>query len=106
MFLFLERFKVIQDVEPTETPSTSTSSALSTEASVSFTTTAAPETRVEWIKVNVNQSGFYRVNYERVMWQALIRALRQNHTVFSAADRAGLLDDAFTLCRLTNKIIN
>ena len=96
---FLEIFQVIQPVEPTEMPLASTSSALSTETPISSTTTTAPEATVEWIKVNVNQSGFYRVNYETDMWLALIRTLRQNHSVFSAADRAGLLDDAFTLCR-------
>lgn len=52
-----------------------------------------------WIKANVNQSGFYRVNYEESMWTALIDALHKNHTMFHPADRASLIDDAFTLCR-------
>ncbi|XP_023702695.1 endoplasmic reticulum aminopeptidase 1 isoform X2 [Cryptotermes secundus] len=52
-----------------------------------------------WIKVNVNQSGFYRVTYSNDMWQSIISALQHNHTDFSPADRAGLIDDAFTLCR-------
>jgi aminopeptidase N len=56
-----------------------------------------PETT--WIKVNVNQSGFYRVTYSNDMWQSIISALQHNHTAFSPADRAGLIDDAFTLCR-------
>lgn len=54
---------------------------------------------VKWIKANVNQSGFYRVNYDESMWAAIIEALHKNHSVFSPADRAGLIDDAFTLCR-------
>ncbi|XP_049864292.1 endoplasmic reticulum aminopeptidase 1-like isoform X3 [Schistocerca gregaria] len=54
---------------------------------------------VEWIKVNVNQSGFYRVMYEESMWMSIITTLHENHTVFSPADRANLIDDAFTLCR-------
>ncbi|XP_063231804.1 endoplasmic reticulum aminopeptidase 1-like isoform X2 [Bacillus rossius redtenbacheri] len=54
---------------------------------------------VEWIKVNVNQSGFYRVMYDEEMWTAIILAMRQNHLIFSAADRASLIDDAFTLSR-------
>ncbi|XP_067012904.2 endoplasmic reticulum aminopeptidase 1 isoform X2 [Anabrus simplex] len=57
----------------------------------------APE--VEWVKVNVNQSGFYRVMYDEEMWRGIITALHQNHSLFSPADRASLIDDAFTLCR-------
>lgn len=54
---------------------------------------------VKWIKVNVNQSGFYRVMYDETMWADIIDELKTNHTSFSAADRASLIDDAFTLCR-------
>ncbi|PSN33537.1 hypothetical protein C0J52_22449 [Blattella germanica] len=56
-----------------------------------------PETT--WIKMNVNQSGFYRVMYNEEMWESIIAALQHNHTIFSPADRASLIDDAFTLCR-------
>jgi aminopeptidase N len=55
-----------------------------------------------WIKVNVNQSGFYRVTYSDDIWQSIISALQHNHSVFSPADRASLIDDAFTLCRLVS----
>lgn len=54
---------------------------------------------VKWIKVNVNQSGFYRVMYEESMWNKIIADLRKNHTIFNSADRASLIDDAFTLSR-------
>ncbi|KAL1493346.1 hypothetical protein ABEB36_011418 [Hypothenemus hampei] len=54
---------------------------------------------LKWIKANVNQTGFYRVMYEEQMWHSLINILKTNHTVFSATDRANLIDDAFTLCR-------
>lgn len=54
---------------------------------------------IKWIKANVNQSGFYRVMYDEETWQNLIHLLKTNHTVLNAADRASLLDDAFTLCR-------
>lgn len=57
------------------------------------------DSEVSWIKVNVNQSGFYRVMYEEQMWSKLIAELRRNHTVFNPADRASLIDDAFTLSR-------
>ncbi|XP_017303049.1 leucyl-cystinyl aminopeptidase-like, partial [Diaphorina citri] len=54
---------------------------------------------IKWIKANVNQSGFYRVTYDDHLWDALIQALKTNHEVFSPADRASLIDDAFTLSR-------
>lgn len=37
--------------------------------------------------------------YEEHMWYSLIELLKKNHTIISAADRANLIDDAFTLCR-------
>lgn len=52
---------------------------------------------VEYIKCNVNQSGFYRVSYPEEMWASIITTLLNNHTKFSPADRANLIDDAFTL---------
>ncbi|XP_050424604.1 endoplasmic reticulum aminopeptidase 1-like [Adelges cooleyi] len=55
--------------------------------------------KVRWLKANVNQSGFYRVNYDNGLWDELIGQLKLNHEVFSAADRASLVDDVFTLCR-------
>ncbi|XP_058801112.1 endoplasmic reticulum aminopeptidase 2-like isoform X2 [Phymastichus coffea] len=53
----------------------------------------------DYIKCNVNQTGFYRVSYPDDMWQAIIQTLLKDHTRFSPADRANLIDDAFTLCK-------
>ncbi|CAL7945633.1 unnamed protein product [Xylocopa violacea] len=53
---------------------------------------------VEYIKCNVNQSGFYRVTYPEDMWASIIATLLKDHKKFSPADRANLIDDAFTLC--------
>jgi glutamyl aminopeptidase len=53
----------------------------------------------KWIKFNANTTGVYRVHYDNENWQALIAQLQRNHTVFSVADRAGLLSDAFALAR-------
>jgi aminopeptidase N len=52
-----------------------------------------------FIKVNVNQTGFYRVNYDLGNWHDIIAHLRSNpqSQVLSAGDRAGLLEDAFGL---------
>ena len=54
-------------------------------------------TNVSWIKANINQSGFYRVNYDAVMWTTLTRVMTTHHSTFSPTDRAQLIDDAFTL---------
>ncbi|XP_076751156.1 endoplasmic reticulum aminopeptidase 1 isoform X3 [Xylocopa sonorina] len=55
-------------------------------------------TAAEYIKCNVNQSGFYRVTYPEDMWASIIATLLKDHKKFSPADRANLIDDAFTLC--------
>nr|XP_022900776.1 endoplasmic reticulum aminopeptidase 1-like isoform X2 [Onthophagus taurus] len=57
------------------------------------------DSEIKWLKANVKQSGFYRVMYEESMWMEIISTLRRNHSVLNAADRASLIDDAFTLCR-------
>ncbi|XP_028128898.1 endoplasmic reticulum aminopeptidase 2-like isoform X2 [Diabrotica virgifera virgifera] len=54
---------------------------------------------IKWIKANANQTGFYRVMYDDDIWASLIKVLKTNHKVFSAADRASLIDDAFSLSR-------
>ncbi|ONK59336.1 uncharacterized protein A4U43_C08F5390 [Asparagus officinalis] len=49
-----------------------------------------------WIKFNVDQTGFYRVSYDAGLAAALISAINENQ--LSAMDRYGLLDDSFALC--------
>ena len=51
----------------------------------------------EWVKFNVGQYGFYRVNYPVDDWNKLANLLTNNPNVFSATDRASLLNDAFSL---------
>ncbi|XP_042652794.1 glutamyl aminopeptidase isoform X2 [Tyto alba] len=50
--------------------------------------------------INPDHIGFYRVNYDSQNWARLSTLLVSNHKDFSAADRAGILDDAFSLARL------
>ncbi|NWY00844.1 AMPE aminopeptidase, partial [Nothoprocta ornata] len=52
-----------------------------------------------FVKINPDHIGFYRVNYNSQNWADLANLLITNHTIFSAADRAGILDDAFSLAR-------
>lgn len=49
----------------------------------------------EWFQVNVNRTGYYRVNYDKHSWKKLI----ENHRKFSDITRAQLIDDSFALAR-------
>lgn len=53
-----------------------------------------------WILVNLEYSGYYRVNYDRLGWELLSEQLVRNHTVIPALNRAQLIDDVFTLCHI------
>ena len=59
---------------------------------------------VDWFKLNVNQSGFYRVNYDDVNWRSLIELLHArdwNRHILSAADRSNLLDDSLSFMKVS-----
>ncbi|XP_030928985.1 aminopeptidase M1-like [Quercus lobata] len=49
-----------------------------------------------WVKLNVNQTGFYRVKYDEDL-AAKLRYVIENKYL-SATDRFGILDDSFALC--------
>lgn len=57
----------------------------------------ALDSNIEWIKLNVHQTGYYRVNYEESLWTLLIQQLVTDPSRFDIADRANLLNDAFAL---------
>ena len=63
-----------------------------------------PDAPIEWFKLNVNQSGFYRVNYDDTNWRRLIELLhsrpRDQHAL-SPTDRSCLLDDALTFMKVS-----
>ncbi|GAB1864921.1 Aminopeptidase [Camponotus japonicus] len=50
----------------------------------------------KWIKLNVNQVGYYRVNYG-TEWKPIEELLRTHPTRLSIGDRANLLDDLYSL---------
>lgn len=54
---------------------------------------------VDWVKFNVDMSGYYMVHYEGDGWNAIINLLHHNHTVLTANDRASLVHDVFQLVR-------
>ncbi|GKV00096.1 hypothetical protein SLEP1_g12844 [Rubroshorea leprosula] len=49
-----------------------------------------------WIKLNVDQTGFYRVKYDEELAAKLRHAIENKH--LTATDRFGILDDSFALC--------
>ena len=50
-----------------------------------------------WIKVNVGQFGYYRVNYSPSDWASLANLLVEDPESLGPMDRASLLSDAFSL---------
>lgn len=65
------------------------------------TVTITLPSAVEWIKFNHDQVGYYRVNYDESLWQALANQLVATPASFSVGDRASLLNDAFALADST-----
>ncbi|RDY09549.1 Aminopeptidase M1 [Mucuna pruriens] len=49
-----------------------------------------------WIKLNVDQAGFYRVKYDELLATRLRYAVEKQ--LLSASDRFGILDDSYALC--------
>ncbi|GFO19876.1 aminopeptidase n [Plakobranchus ocellatus] len=52
-----------------------------------------------WILANVQQYGYYRVNYQLSNWDALARQLVENKEAIPAINRAQIIDDAMSLAR-------
>lgn len=53
----------------------------------------------QWMLINVDQVGYYRVNYDAKNWQLLIEQLVVNHTAINPINRAQILDDIFDLAK-------
>lgn len=57
---------------------------------------------VDWFKLNINSTGYFRVNYDEQNWIKLSNLLRKrdfSHHLLMPTDRANLLDDAFSLMK-------
>ncbi|XP_050507395.1 aminopeptidase N [Diabrotica virgifera virgifera] len=53
-----------------------------------------------WIILNLNQAGYYRVNYDDVLWTRIINTLHgQDKNKIPVLNRAQLIDDIFSLAR-------
>lgn len=53
----------------------------------------------EWIIVNIQQTGFYRVNYDNSLWQLITKQLNVDFEKIHVLNRAQLVDDSFHLAR-------
>nr|XP_056704639.1 aminopeptidase Q [Euleptes europaea] len=53
----------------------------------------------DWIILNVNVTGYYRVNYDQSNWRRLAKILRRDPKAIPVVNRLQLLDDAFVLKR-------
>uniref|UniRef100_A0A8C5PQR7 Laeverin n=1 Tax=Leptobrachium leishanense TaxID=445787 RepID=A0A8C5PQR7_9ANUR len=51
----------------------------------------------DWIIMNVNVTGYYRVNYDKKNWDQLAKQLQIDHKVLPVVNRVQLIDSAFTL---------
>lgn len=63
------------------------------------TNTTLAVTTNGWFILNVNQTGFYRVNYDSNNWLLLTKQLVQDLNKIPRLNRAQLLDDVFSLAR-------
>ncbi|KAM3610345.1 uncharacterized protein V6R79_002695 [Siganus canaliculatus] len=52
---------------------------------------------VDWVKFNVDMSGYYMVHYEGEGWNSIINLLQHNHTALSSNDRASIIQNVFQL---------
>ncbi|NXB05314.1 AMPN Aminopeptidase, partial [Cnemophilus loriae] len=54
---------------------------------------------LSWLLLNLNVTGYFRVNYNQENWDQLLIQLDTNHQVFPVINRAQIIDDAFNLAR-------
>ncbi|NWW23793.1 AMPN Aminopeptidase, partial [Falcunculus frontatus] len=52
-----------------------------------------------WLLLNLNVTGYFRVNYNQENWDQILTQLGTNHEVFPVINRAQIIDDAFNLAR-------
>lgn len=50
--------------------------------------------------LNIQQYGYYRVNYDNDNWIAIGKALKSNHKIIHPTNRAQIIDDLFNLARV------
>lgn len=72
------------------------------DSSVTLSSQTAPKpfNDEDWIVVNIQQTSFYRVNYDADLWNSIIEHLAgDNFDVIHLVNRAQLIDDSLNLAR-------
>ncbi|XP_074862608.1 aminopeptidase N isoform X2 [Carettochelys insculpta] len=54
-----------------------------------------------WLLLNLDVTGYFRVNYDQSNWDKLMAQLSINHSAIPVINRAQLIDDTFNLARAT-----
>ncbi|RXG54692.1 hypothetical protein Avbf_13919, partial [Armadillidium vulgare] len=54
----------------------------------------------KWFIINVQKTGFYRVNYDDSNWLRLKEQLLKNFSLIHRLNREQIIDDAFNLARI------
>lgn len=58
----------------------------------------------DWIVLNMQQIGYYRVDYDTGLWRAIINQLKENHSLIHPINRAVLQDEIYL--SLTDSSLN
>ncbi|KAL7036929.1 hypothetical protein ACKWTF_009001 [Chironomus riparius] len=66
-----------------------------TGPTLGFTTEQTGYSEGDWIVVNIDQVGYYRVDYDTGLWRANIKQLNADHKVINPLNRALLLDEFY-----------
>ncbi|OXU26579.1 hypothetical protein TSAR_012204 [Trichomalopsis sarcophagae] len=55
----------------------------------------------DWVVINIQRTGYYRVNYDVKMWKRIIKALKStDYQTIHEINRASVIDDLFNLARV------
>ncbi|KAJ6662846.1 hypothetical protein lerEdw1_011050 [Lerista edwardsae] len=66
------------------------------DANSNFSTAGVPG---RWLLLNLNVTGYFRVNYDQENWSRLMAQLENAHQNIPVLNRAQMIDDAFNLAR-------
>lgn len=58
----------------------------------------------DWIILNIDQVGYYRVDYDVTLWRAIIKQLNEDHEIISPINRAVLLDEIYLAWTKLNRV--
>ncbi|KAK3108903.1 hypothetical protein FSP39_018341 [Pinctada imbricata] len=62
-------------------------------------TLGQPIKSTDWILANIQQYGYYRVNYDRENWLKLVSQLKSKHQDISAVNRGQMINDAWSIAK-------